>query len=111
MSCKSSVSGRELQHSFVDIAPSPIFAGLNRPGNSVLCAMKMLCGMFSRRRIAAANVAAKQAHPQMNPVLARFQTLFAAVSMRLYIVNLIEMGTTSHMFYFETVNFRVRALS
>ena len=54
---------------------------------------------------------AKQAHPQMNPTLARFQTLFAAVSMRLYIMNLIEMGTTSHMFYFETVNFRVRALS
>jgi hypothetical protein len=45
------------------------------------------------RRIAATHVAADHTQPQVNPCVVHFQTLLAAVGMRLYVFDLVEMGT------------------
>jgi hypothetical protein len=53
--------------------------------------------MFGRvlvlRRVAATDMPADQAQPQVNPRVVHLQTLFAAVCMRLHVLNLIEMST------------------
>jgi hypothetical protein len=42
---------------------------------------------------------ADHAEPQMNPLIARFQALFAAIRVGFDILNLIEMRTIVHIRY------------
>jgi len=49
----------------------------------------MLRGMLVLRRIAASNVPANEAQPQMYPSIAHFQALFATLRVRLYVLDLI----------------------
>jgi hypothetical protein len=53
--------------------------------------VEMFRRVLAARRIAAANVAANQTHPQMNPRPSQFQTLFTAVGGRLDRAYLVEM--------------------
>jgi hypothetical protein len=57
--------------------------------------MEMLRGVFILRRIATTHMAAYHAHPQVNPRVMHFQTLFAAVRARLHVLDLVDM-VTSH---------------
>ena len=59
--------------------------------------MKMLRGVFVFGRIAAANVSANHAEPQVNPRIAGFEALFAAICMWLDVLNLIHMRTFAHV--------------
>ena len=53
--------------------------------------MKVLRGMLVLRRIAAANVAAGAAEPQMDPGVSHFEALFAAVGFRLHVEDLLKV--------------------
>jgi hypothetical protein len=59
--------------------------------------MEMLRRVFVLRGIAATHMAANHAHPQVNPRVMHFQTLFAAVCARLNIFDLVDM-ITGHQF-------------
>jgi hypothetical protein len=53
----------------------------------------MLGRVFVLRRVAATDVAADQAQPQVNPGIARLQAVLATVRARLDLANLIDMQT------------------
>jgi hypothetical protein len=81
---------------FVDEAPTPVFARLERAHEGVGCRMKMLRGVFVLGGIAAAHVAADQAQAQVNPSVAHSQTLLASICMRLDILDLIQVRALVH---------------
>jgi hypothetical protein len=54
--------------------------------------MEMFRRVFVLRRIAATNMAADHAHPQVNPCVVHFQTLFTAGRPRRHILDLVYMG-------------------
>jgi hypothetical protein len=49
--------------------------------------------MFVRRRVAAPHMPTLHAHPQMHPCPTDLQTVLTAVSRRLHLPNLVQMGT------------------
>ena len=53
--------------------------------------MVVFGGVLVARRIAAADMAAYEAYPQVHPGVAGLQALFAALRARLDIANLIEV--------------------
>jgi hypothetical protein len=55
--------------------------------------MKVLGGVFMLRRIAAPDMPALQAHPQMNPGASYLQALLATLRRRFDLLNLIQMRT------------------
>jgi hypothetical protein len=59
--------------------------------------VKMLGGVLILGGVAAADVSAGQTEPQVDPGVAHFQTLLAAVGMRLDIVDLVEMSALGHI--------------
>jgi hypothetical protein len=77
----------------VDIAPCPVFAGLERLNEWMTARSKMSPGMASRRGVAAADVTACQAEPKMNPPAARPQAFFAAACVGSNRLHLIQMRT------------------
>ena len=77
----------------VDIAPSPALAPLDRAHDGVICFMEVAGSMFPLRGIAAANMPANKAHAQMYPFAAGLEALFASLSERFDILNLVEVGT------------------
>src|SRR5579863_2262299 len=84
---------RLIKHEFVDVAPAPAFAGLDRLNDRVLAAMKVLGRVLVLRGIATAHVAADQAHPQMNPRVSGLQTFFATVGAGLYVFDFLHVRT------------------
>jgi hypothetical protein len=64
---------------FVDVAPDPVFSGLDRPDHRMPALMKMFGGMFILRRIAAAHLPAHHTHAQVNPGVADLHAFFADV--------------------------------
>jgi len=77
----------------IDVAPAPIFTGLERLDNRVLGGVKVFCGMFIFGGVTAANMAADQAFAQVHPGISHLQTFFAPVSAGGDITNLIGMRT------------------
>src|SRR3954447_14213785 len=59
----------------------------------------MPAGVLVRRRVAAADLPARLAHPQVHPAVARLQALLAAgdVALRLEVLNLVEMRALGHV--------------
>jgi len=55
--------------------------------------MKMFCGVFVFRGVAAADVAAAQAQAQVHPTVAHLQALFAALGLWFNAFDLIEVRT------------------
>lgn len=64
----------------------------------MLSRMKMFRRVFILRGIAATDVSAGQAQPQVDPRIAHFQTFLAAARVRLHVVNLIQMRAFLHAF-------------
>jgi hypothetical protein len=67
-----------IQHDFIDVAPAPIFARLEGSNDGVLRSVEMFCGVAIFRRIAAANVPARQAQAKMHPRVAHQEAFLAA---------------------------------
>jgi hypothetical protein len=100
----------QIKQGLIDIAPSPTLARLDGARDSVLAVMKMFRGVLAYGRIAAADMPARKAHAEMHPLLAGFQTLFAAAGVRFHVMDLIKVRTARHRLYFETENLIVRAV-
>jgi hypothetical protein len=77
----------KIEFDFVNEAPAPVFAWLERTHDGVLGAVEMLGGVLVFGGVAAADVAALHAQAQMDPGVAHFQTLFAALGVWRYFVN------------------------
>jgi len=84
------------KHNLIDVAPSPVFAGLEGFHDGVLGRVKVFGGVFVLRRIAATDVAAGKAQAQVDPGVAHLQTFFASLGMGLYVVDLVEVRTARH---------------
>ena len=75
--------GEAVDHQIVDIAVHPILAGLVRLDDRVLRAVEVLRRVLVGRRVAAADVSAGHAKPQVDPFLSGVQAFLAAVTARL----------------------------
>jgi len=82
-----------LEHDLVHIAPGPIFAGLNGSDDGMLRSVEMFGCVLIGRAIAAADVAAGQAHAKMHPGAAHLETFLAPFRVGPDVVDLIEMRT------------------
>ena len=56
----------------------------------------MLCGVLVLGRVTASDVTAGTAQPQMDPVIAHFETFLATASLWLNVVDLVQVGTFAH---------------
>jgi hypothetical protein len=63
----------------IDIAPAPVFAGLEGLDDGMLRAVEVLRGMLVRRAIAAANVTADETKAEVYPLPPDLQTFFASI--------------------------------
>jgi hypothetical protein len=80
----------EIELELIDVTPAPGFARFKGPYNRMLRRVEMFRRMFIWRRIAAADVAADQAEPQMHPAAANFQTVLTTFGgVRVNVSNLI----------------------
>jgi hypothetical protein len=86
----------KVQFQVVDVAPAPSLAGLERLHDRVLSAVEVLGGVFVFRRVAATDMAALQAQPQVHPAVTHLQTLFAALGVRRDLLDLVEMLAGLH---------------
>ena len=69
---------RHRQRDLVDVTPGPTLAGLVGSHQGVARVVEMLRRVPSRRAVAAADVAAAQAEPEVDPAQSRLQALLAA---------------------------------
>ena len=70
---------REFTLDLVHIAPGPLFAGLDRTHDRMPGVVEMLCGVFSWRRIATADVTAGHTLAQMHPPSSLFEAFLAGI--------------------------------
>lgn len=94
--CRAEWRSGKVQFQVVDVAPAPSLAGLERLHDRVLSAVEVLGGVFVFRRVAATDMAALQAQPQVHPAVTRLQTLFAALGVRSDLLDLVEMLAGLH---------------
>jgi hypothetical protein len=76
---------------FVDVAPDPVFAGLDGAHDGMGGLMKMFGGVLVLRRIAAADIAAQHAQAQVNPAISHLYALFADMRSGSFDFDLIQM--------------------
>src|SRR5208283_3169790 len=62
--------------------------------------MEMLGGVFIFRGITATHVSAGKTEPKMNPGVAHFQTLLAALGVRMYRLDFLAVRAVSHGSFF-----------
>ena len=91
---------RRLEHDLVDVAPAPVFTGLEGLDNGMASRMEMPGSMLILRGVAAANMPADKALAQVYPGIANFQAILAAISTRRHFSNLVEVRTNHcHQFF------------
>jgi hypothetical protein len=90
---KAIVKNSRFEDQFVDETPHPILTGFDRLHDGMFAGVKVFGGMFILGRIATAYVATFAAQAQMNPSVARFQTFFAALGVRLNFLDVAEVRT------------------
>ena len=79
--------GGEIEHHFVHIAPPPALRRIIAFDNRMFAALKMFRGMFVFGIVATADVTAGEAQAQMDPGVAYFQALLAAISAGFHFVD------------------------
>ena len=82
----------EVEEFFVHVAPMPVLDGVQGLDDRMAGLLKVLGCMHVLRGIAAADVAADHAHPQMDPLSFQLYTLLAPRRTRADIADLIHMG-------------------
>jgi len=86
-----------LDEKLINVTPTPAFAGLKRLDQRVMAPVIVLRRVLVFGRIAAPDVSAGKAKPQMHPIIARFETFLAALSARLHVLgDLFEVLTLRH---------------
>jgi hypothetical protein len=69
---------RSLDEQFVDVAPAPIFPGLERLNDRVIRLVEVLRGVLVFRAVATSDVSAGKTTPQVDPGIAHFKAFLAA---------------------------------
>src|SRR5690349_21617440 len=64
------VAPRSSHHRLVDEAPAPVLSGLEGLNDRMPALVEVLAGVPVRRRVAASDVAAREAEPEMHPLAA-----------------------------------------
>src|ERR1700712_1027008 len=82
----------KVEHHFFHIAPAPAFGGIIAFDDGMLAAVKMLGGMLAAGLVAAADMAARAADPQVKPFPAQPQAFLAAFAAGRDFLNRIQMG-------------------
>lgn len=101
---KSVQLSAEIQFHFVDVAPTPGFAGLEGFHDRVMGRVKMFRRMFVLRRVATADMTAFETQPEMHPAIAHLQALFAPVGCAWSNVPyLIKVCTGHHILHLRIV--------
>jgi len=75
------------QIDFVHVAPAPVLARLERLHDGMLGLIKVFGGMLVLGRIAAADVAARETFPEMDPGVAHLQAFLATFTARRYLTD------------------------
>lgn len=84
-------------HQFVDVAPAPVFTWLERADDGVIGGVKVLGGVPVLRRIAATDMPARKALPQVNPRIAGLDAVFTnPAGWTLLILSLFQMHAIIH---------------
>jgi hypothetical protein len=92
----------QIDRNLVDIAPSPAFRRIVALNDRMSSGVKMLPRVLAGRLVAAANVTAVPADPQMHPFAPGFKALLAASCAGLDLHNGVDVGTLSaHAFTFQ----------
>src|ERR1700722_3455088 len=73
----------------VDVAPAPIFSGFDGAHDRMPLGVEVSCGMTVLGRIAAPDLAAFQAHAEVDPAVSGLETFFAALGVRLHMLYMI----------------------
>ena len=82
-----------IEHQFINITPAPGFSRLKRFDNRMLSGAKVFGGVFVRRRVATADVAARHAEAQVQPGAATSQAVFTSFRTGRDRLDLIKMAT------------------
>ena len=92
------VGGVYDEHRFVDGAPSPNLAGLDRPEERMVRLSRVGAGVAVRTRITTSDATAGVAHAQVDPVGTRPEALLAPGDLvgRFDDSNLIQVSATRH---------------
>src|SRR5215468_317264 len=95
----TAVLSERVEKEFVDITPHPLFARLEGTNQWMAGRMIMFRRVLVRRRVAAADVPARQTQAQMQPTASAAQTIFTALRAGRHVLNLIQM--TAFVFHFN----------
>src|SRR4051812_39941988 len=90
---------RQVEIDFVDIAPAPAFGRIIAFDDRMARRMIMFGRVTVRGIIAAADMAAGPAQPEMHPPAASLETLLAAIGARRHVLNiaLVRTGIRHHL--------------
>jgi hypothetical protein len=86
----------KIVRNLVDITPAPIFARLDGTDDGMAGRVIVLGGVPVLGGIAASDMAAKQAKPEMDPGVAGLHAIFADMTSRLEIARLRDVGAVCH---------------
>jgi hypothetical protein len=75
----------------VNVAPAPFLARLERLDDGMPARAEVFRRVLVPRAVAAADVTAREAQPQVNPSVARLQTFLTALRARRHFANLIQV--------------------
>jgi hypothetical protein len=87
---------RKIQLYFVHKAPTPVLAPFQGTHDWMFSLVEVFGGVLVLRRVATADMTADHAKAKVNPLIAHFETLFAAFGMGLDVLDLIQMCTLAH---------------
>jgi hypothetical protein len=90
----SALRGNFARREFIHITPDPGFARLNGTDKRMLGTMEMLGRVLVLGRIAAADVPAFQAQPQMDPAIAGLDAVFADIGIGGFEFDLLQVAAT-----------------
>jgi hypothetical protein len=89
----------KVEFDLIDEAPTPGLTDFQGLHDRMFRRTEMFGGVFVLGRIAAADMPASHTQTQMNPLIARLQTLLAPVGSRRDILDLIRVGTLHGITY------------
>lgn len=81
-----------LDENLIHVAEPPVFAGLERLDDWVLGRLKVFGGVAVGARIATTDMPVGETLPQVDPGVAGFEALLAALGRGLHVAYLVEMA-------------------